>query len=130
MKPNRTTAIAFLLLLLAPGASLPATARGWPPVARISGIVRDVRVAPPRRRGVVPARIGMGLSPGTRLRPRARSGAIIRFADRSTLRVDQSSEVVVGAARHPVRVLRGRVVARYARPGTVRGGRATAAVRG
>src|SRR5262245_41041250 len=121
------TSSVLAAVALSVGAQ-PAGAQG---VASVSAIVRVVRTAPPGTTSFSDASLGTALPPGARLRTGGRSMASIGFPNKSSLKVDELSEVVVaGAARSDVRVLGGRVLADYTRPGTVTGRRASAAVRG
>jgi hypothetical protein len=124
-KGDGVSCLAALALL---SLAQPVRAQG---VASVNAIVRVVKTAAPGTTAFGDARLGTALPPGARVRTGGRSAAGVAFPNKSELRIDELSEVIIsGATRTDVRVLGGRVLADYTRPGTVTGARATAAVRG
>jgi hypothetical protein len=106
----------------------PASAQG---AASVNAIVRVVKTAAPGSTSFGDARIGSRVDAGGRVRTGGRSKAGMVFANKSTLSLDELTEVIVaGAQQTDVRLLGGRILGNFTRPGTVSGGNATAAVRG
>lgn len=120
------------------GACLAAVALLWgarparaQEIAHVNAIVRVVKSAPSGSTSFADAKIGTRLDAGGRLRTGGRSKAGVAFENKSTLSLDELTEVIVaGATQTDVRVLGGRILGNFTRPGTVSGGHATAAVRG
>jgi hypothetical protein len=110
-----------------PGAAAQAQ-QGSATVRETIRVVRTTAAAPAN--SLVEARVGQALRSGDRVRTAGRSYAGIRFQDRSTLRMGELSEVLVGGGQQSTRVLRGRIFANLKNPGTISGGYAVAAVRG
>jgi hypothetical protein len=97
---------------------------------RINSVVRQATVKPPGG-AAVPARKGTPVPPGSEIRTAGRSKVGVKYEDGSRLLLDQKSTVGVrGTGQRDVRVLGGRVLGDFKKPGTVSGGYATAAVRG
>jgi hypothetical protein len=125
---NRIRAGSAVAALALAAAAQPARAQG---VASINAIVRVVKTAPAGSASFSDAKVGSRLDAGGRVRTGGRSKAGVLFANKSVLKLDELTEVIVSGARQTdVRVLGGRILADYTRPGTVTGGYATAAVRG
>src|SRR5437016_498823 len=99
-------------------------------VAKVNAVVRIVRAAPPGGSAFSDARIGTPLAAGGRVRTGGRSKAGLLYTNKSVLKLDELTEVILSGARQSdVRVVGGRIFADYTRPATVTGGYATAAVR-
>lgn len=119
------------LVPLAGLAILAAAPCGAQEVARVEAIVRVVKAAPPGGTAFADARLGMPLSGGSRVRTGGRSKTSLRFSDKSVIHLDELTEVLVsGGRQRDARLLGGRLMGDFTRPGTVSGGYATAAVRG
>jgi len=104
-----------------------ASAQG---LARIGAVVRVVKAAKAGGRFVT-AKVGASLGRGARVRTGGRSRALLKYGDKSTLKMDELTEVLVTGQRNQrARVLRGRIHANFRGQGTVTGGYAVAAVRG
>src|SRR5947209_5114301 len=100
-------------------------------VAKVNAVVRIVRTAAPGGSAFSDAHVGTPLTAGGRVRTGGRSKAGLLYTNRSVLKLDELTEVILsGAQQSDVRVLGGRIYADYTRPATVTGGYATAAVRG
>ena len=99
--------------------------------ATVREVVRVVKAAPAGAGAFQDARVGSQLAAGARVRTGGRSRAGVRFPDRSLLRMDELTEIIVADPRgRGARVTRGQVFADYKAPGTISGGYAVAAVRG
>lgn len=111
-------------------ALLPTGARAQN--ASIREIVRVVKTIRAGSSALSTARIDGSLTGGDRLRTGGRSAAGIRFdEDRSLLRVGELSEILITGGRgRDAQMVRGRVLADYKTPTTLRSGNAIAAIRG
>ncbi len=99
--------------------------------ATVKEVIRVVKTTDGGSSGLTDVKSGQALRAGQRVRTGGRSYAGIRFADRSTLRMGELSEVIVaGGGGAETRVVRGRVFADLKSPGSITGGYAVAAVRG
>ena len=115
---------AALLALM----QLPAQAQN---VARVGAVVRVVKTAKAGSTRFSAAKVGTQLASGARVRTGGRSRALLRYADKSVLKMDELTEVVVTGQRHrQARVVRGRVYGDFRGQATITGGYAVAAVRG
>lgn len=121
-------AVSCLAALGLAAGARPASAQG---VASVNAIVRVVKTAAPGSTSFGDARLGSRVDAGGRVRTGGRSKAGMVFENKSQLSLDELTEVVVAGARQTdVRLLGGRILGNFTRPGTVSGGHATAAVRG
>lgn len=121
------------LILFAAGAAVlafPLEARAQ--AATVREILRVVKTIRAGSSSLTTAKINANLGPGDRLRTGGRSAAGIRFnADKSLLRVGELSEILISGGRgRDAQMVRGRVLADYKTPTTLRSGNAIAAVRG
>lgn len=120
------------LTFLAAGAALGLQAGAHAQSANVREILRVVKTIPSGSASLSTAKIDGPLNPGDRLRTGGRSAAGIRFtSDKSILRIGELSEILISGNRgRDAQMVRGRVLADYKSPTTLRSGNAIAAIRG
>lgn len=104
----------------------------WAQSASVREILRVVKTVPSGSTALSTAHINGPLNTGDRVRTGGRSAAGVRFSgDQSLLRIGELSEILItGAKSRETQMVRGRVLADYKSPTTLRSGNAIAAIRG